>query len=256
MSRNEPGHSWSALGWFLFPLVPTFLGRLYQGVFNSPHGPAPGEWPWSMWVLLAGPLLGYGFLAGATLGLPDDPEARGFRSWGSRRVVWVSVGPWVGFLIGAALFAVWNVLGTLLPQVGEVLGRFLWRWSGPVVEALVVGVLAYGWLLVAVAVIRRGRRAGACRRAIERGLAVAMAFVGSLFGSFWAITEAWRSYFFDPRIVPLLLAASSLVLSAGCTSTVTYGELRRRDLFGAMLTSWLLGLALAWRWWSRPRSKP
>ena len=84
---------------------------------------------------------------------------------------------------------------------------------------------------------------------------MAIGFVGSLIGSFWAITEAWRGYFFDPRIVPALLAASSLPLMAGC-GTTTLGEVRRRDLFGAMLPAWLIGLALAWQWWSRSRPKP
>jgi len=40
---------------------------------------------------------------------------------------------------------------------------------------------------------------------------------------------------------------------SGCASTITYGELRRRELFHAMLIAWVLGLALMWRWWSRPR---
>jgi hypothetical protein len=80
-----------------------------------------------------------------------------------------------------------------------------------------------------------------------------VAFVGSLFGSFFAITQAWRTYFFDTRIVPLALAAATVALTSGCTSTMTYGELRRRDLFAAMLTAWLLGLAFVWRWWSRRR---
>ena len=39
----------------------------------------------------------------------------------------------------------------------------------------------------------------------------------------------------------------------GCASTITYGEVRRRELFHAMLVAWVLGLALMWRWWSRPR---
>jgi hypothetical protein len=36
---------------------------------------------------MMGLLLGYGFLAGATLGFPDDPDRRGFRSWLSRQAV-------------------------------------------------------------------------------------------------------------------------------------------------------------------------
>jgi hypothetical protein len=63
----------------------------------------------------------------------------------------------------------------------------------------------------------------------------------------------WRSYFFDPRVVPLILAAACLAMTTGCASTVTYGEVRRRELFHAMLVAWVLGLALMWRWWSRSR---
>jgi hypothetical protein len=87
-------------------------------------------------------------------------------------------------------------------------------------------------------------------------LAVALAFVGSLFGSFWAATALWRTYFFDPRVVPVVIAAVALVGMSGCTSTITYGELRRRELFHAMLVAWVLGLALMWRWWSRTRPRP
>ena len=31
---------------------------------------------------------------------------------------------------------------------------------------------------------------------------------------------------------------------------LTYGEVRRRELFHAMFVAWVLGLALMWRWWS------
>jgi len=116
---------------------------------------------------------------------------------------------------------------------------------------VVMATFGYGWLFVALAVVRRAKRLGQARQSIARGLAMATGFVGSLFGSFWAITEVWRSYFFDPRIVPLFLAAAGLLLASGCASTASYGEVRRRELFTAMLTAWLLGLAFAWRWWSR-----
>jgi hypothetical protein len=36
---------------------------------------------------------------------------------------------------------------------------------------------------------------------------------------------------------------------ADVSNTVTYGEVRRRELFHAMLVAWVLGLALMWRWW-------
>jgi hypothetical protein len=63
----------------------------------------------------------------------------------------------------------------------------------------------------------------------------------------------WRSYFFDPRVMPLVALALGLVLLSGCSSTITHGEMRRRELFHAMLVAWVLGLALMWRWWSRRR---
>jgi len=84
---------------------------------------------------------------------------------------------------------------------------------------------------------------------------MALAFVGSLFGSFWAATACFRSYFSDSRLMPLVAVAVGLALMSGCAGTITYGELRRRELFHAMLVAWVLGLALMWRWWSRARPR-
>jgi hypothetical protein len=213
---------------------------------------------------LTGPLLGYGVLAGVTLRIPDDPARRGVRGWLSRRSVWVAVGPWVGFLSAAAVLYAGSFAASWFNRVfPEGLG-----WSGlslpewlsdgltQIVSWTVSAWAAYGWLLLVVAVLHRGRRLGQLRQTIGRGLIVGIGFVGSLFGSFWAITASWRSYFFDSRVVPILVVASGLLVISGCSGTITYGEVRRRELFGAMLTAWLLGLALAWRWWSRPRSTP
>ncbi len=113
------------------------------------------------------------------------------------------------------------------------------------------GIVAYGWLWPAWAALRRAKRIGESWRAFYRGVTVAFAFVSSLFGSFWAATSLLRSYFFDPRIVPLLLIAVGLAVTSGCTTSISYGEVRRRELFHAMLIAWTLGLALMWRWWSR-----
>ena len=77
-----------------------------------------------------------------------------------------------------------------------------------------------------------------------------------LFGSFWAVTEWWRAFFFDPRVVPVLLVAVRLAAAACGCGPVTYGEVRRRELFHAMLLAWTFGLALLWRWWARARSGP
>ena len=127
---------------------------------------------------------------------------------------------------------------------------------GWVAFVFVVSTLCYGWLVFAVAAVRRARRVGRAWESVRRGLAFALAFAGSLFGSFWAVTEWWRAYFFDPRVVPVLFAALTLAAVSGCGATVTYGEVRRRELFRAMLLAWTFGLALLWRWWARPRSKP
>jgi hypothetical protein len=265
----RPG-TWSgvglALAWFAFPLVPALLGATYHRELNwsfgSRGGPDPRDWGWLTWLILTGPLFGYGFLAGSTLDLPDEPGLRGVRGWLSRRSLWVAFGPWVGYLAWGSIYLAILFVGWAYPSSRE--------WSWPSLQAawwapwlawfsffaLGVGPLAYGWLVVAWAVLRRARRLDLFRASMARGLAVAVGFVGSLIGSFWAITEVWRGYFFDPRIAPALVAASTLVLMSGCGKTETYGEIRRRDLFQAMLLAWLLGLALAWRWWSRSRSRP
>ncbi len=259
----------SALTWFAFPMVPALLGSTYDRTCNldvAGNGPPdPRVWDQWRWVILTGPLVGYGFLAGATLDLPDDPPLRGARNWISRRSTWVAIGPWIGFLAWSAIyFAIVSInwayppsqtwsMPALPPGWQSTRAFWLLIW---VLWVLAVGSLAFGWLLVAWVVFLRAKRLGRLGGSIVRGLAVAVGFVGSLFGSFWAITEAWRGYFFDPRIVPALLAAASLGLMSGCAAPVTYGEVRRRELFHAMLMAWLLGLALAWRWWSRSRPKP
>lgn len=269
MIRSHTGGLGPAFAWLIFPLVPAFLGRTYYETcnlsFSLAGGPDPRDWDWLAWVLLTGPLLGYGFLAGATLDLQDEQESRGFRGWMSRRAVWVGIGPWLGFLILAGFILLLRTVDGLFPRGQQMLpslpphwGQTWWwgllSWTGLIG---LVGIVAYGWLFVALAALRRARRRGHCGRVIQRGLAGALAFVGSLFGSFWAITEVWRSYFFDSRIVPFLMAALGLALLSlsGCASTSTYGEVRRRELFNAMLMAWLLGLAFAWRWWSRPHGK-
>src|SRR5436190_17271614 len=100
------------LAWLLFPLVPVILEDLYYQICNSELfgsgrlGPDPHEWNWFLWMLMLGPLLGYSFLAGATLGLPDEPEtSRGvLRRFLARRAVWVAIGPWCGFLFWSGLY--------------------------------------------------------------------------------------------------------------------------------------------------------
>jgi hypothetical protein len=268
---THPGGLGSAMAWFIFPIVPALLGQAYHQTCNlaifERSGPDPWVWTWERWIVLTGPLLGYGFLAGATIDLSDDPGRRGIRSWCSRRAVWVGIGPWLGFVVGVALYygALWGagLIDRIRPgfsaSAEHALDDWEGTWKGEVLRWTVIvaliGSLGYGWVFVAVSAVRRARRLGRARRAIKRGAATALAFVGSLFGSFWAITEAWRSYFFDPRVMPLLLASTILALASGC-GTITYGEARRRELFSAMLMAWLLGLAFVWRWWSRKGPRP
>ncbi len=50
---------------------------------------------------------------------------------------------------------------------------------------------------------------------------------------------------------------SFVALGAVCgCGPVTYGEVRRYELFHAMLLAWTVGLALIWRWWARSRPGP
>jgi hypothetical protein len=256
------------LAWLAFPIVPVILADLHYQTSNPDHfdagriGPDPHDWSWDLWIIILGPLLGYGFLAGATMDLPDEPgTSRGrLRTLLARRAVWLSIGPWSGFLIGTMLYWGYALVVSRVPALQDAQFPESWRgtWSEAVLvwvaAVLTVGLLSYGWLWPAGAALRRGARLGRWPRALCRGLAVALGFLGSLFGSFWAVTSYWRSYFFDARLVPLLAVALGLACLSGCAGTITYGQMRRRDLFHAMLVAWVVGLALMWRWWSRPRS--
>ncbi len=259
MSERRGGGFGSALAWVLVPVVPVVLENTYNGILMIAVPRDPHDWVWSMWLMQVGPLLGFGFLAGATLALPDpDPLRRGPRGWHARRSVWVTLGPWLGGLSCAAFFVAWSLLDWVIKLVNGdkpehwpgLSDESWWIWA---FEILVLAFVAYGWLWPAVAAIRRAKRLGRGWENMQRGLAVAMAFVASLFGSFWAITEAWRSFFFDARIVPLLIAGAGMALLSGCSSPMSYGEVRRRELFHAMLLAWMFGLAVLWRWWSPRR---
>jgi hypothetical protein len=257
-------------GWLAFPLVPVILEALYYQNLNSSGilgvaGPEPRDWDWGRWVIVLGPLIGYGFLAGATVDLPDDPEIprSRFRRLLARRSVWMAIGPWAGFLCWATVGCVIIRLTYLIPDVLKRVWDLApgtqntWvAWAlGWLVLVLFGGTLAYGWLWPAWAALRRAAKIGRWRRSLFRGLIMALGFVGSLFGSFWAATAMFRSYFFDPRLVPLVAAAVGLLFMSGCDSTITYGEMRRRDLFHAMVMAWVFSLALMWRWWSRARPR-
>jgi hypothetical protein len=227
------------VAWLVFPLVPVVLADFYCQICNS-TGEDPRVWDWFSWVLMLGPLLGYGFLAGATVDLPDDvgPLRRGWRRLLARRSVWVAIGPWWGFLVWAGLYfgfvfllvhfpslgrldlSDW-VKGTWFEAVAAQAGESLrGTWLESVIAwalgAFVVVTLSYGWLWPARAALRRAARIGQLRHAFYRGLSIALAFVGSLFGSFWATTSWWRGYFFDPRVVPLIVMAVGLAVIIGC----------------------------------------
>ncbi len=272
--RGELGR---IVSWLLFPLVPVVLADFYYQVCNfhalsaGRTGPDPHDWDWLNWIIMLGPLVGYGFLAGATVDIPDgsEPASRGLRQLLAKRAVWVAIGPWSGFLFCCGLYFGVTFLANLFPanpypnQNAAAQAPAWWEakwvmtvlvWVFWVFVAIVVGILACSWLWPARAALRRAARIGRFWPVLYCGLLTALGFVGSLFGSFWAATALWRTYFFDPRIVPLVATAVSLLVLSGCGSPITYGEVRRRELFHAMLVAWVIGLALMWRWWSRSRS--
>jgi hypothetical protein len=263
MAESRGGSLRAAVAWLIFPVVPAILATAYHGIATiggaDLGGTDPRLWAGRTWALALGPLIGYGVLAGATLALPDDPERRGVRSWPMRRAVWVAVGPWSAALIWAAfgfgldranrwkdrvLPPSWAMALTITPDDG-------WFWVA--LRWIVVATAAYGWLFVAWLALRRARRRGRLLPALARGCITALGFVGSLIGGFWAATEIWRDYFFDSRLARVLRVAAVGLTVAGLSGcgTPTVGDVRRRDLFSAMLTAWVLGLALLWRWWSR-----
>jgi hypothetical protein len=263
MAEHGRGGLWEMAGWLAFPVVPALLATTYSAVPVGAGRDDPRLWEGWDWPLRLGPLYGFGFLAGATLGLPDDPSRRGLWSWPSRRAAWVAIGPWVGLLFWAGVYyglvaAAW-VRDALLPASwveGWPLPTIRNPWVDQALLWTILGTLSHGWLAVAWPALRRARRLRRLGRAIGRGLLAVTAFVGSLVGGFWAVTAAWRDYFFDARLAPaLLLSASALALAGGCAHQPTLGDVRRRELFQAMTMAWVVGLALAWRWWSRRRSR-
>jgi hypothetical protein len=257
-----------AVAWVIFPIVPVLLEEIYYHIvitlFGSMRsGPDPIDWGWGTWVLMLGPLVGYGFLAGSTAEVPDEATGprRSIHRLVARRAVWVAVGPWVGLIVIIGSYFALGWLSNLLPQTqGEVdtdsskqapiIATLTWIWT-----VALLGIAAYGWLWPAWAALRRAARVGLWRRALYRGGITALAFVGSLFGSFWAIISAWRRFFCDPRVMPMIAMAMTLVVLSGCSSTITYGEMRRRELFHAMLSAWVFGLAVIWWWSSRGKSR-
>ena len=209
--RSTIGRLVAAGGWLAFPVIPLLAEDLYYRLGNlnfapqARSGPDPYDWGAAQWALMLGPLLGYGFLAGATWGVADEPGGRRWWRWAHRRAAWVGLGPWLGFWAGAAIgLALYGIdralnaagLGGWLPTV--TLGPTVDWWASLAAGAWV----AFGWLLVARAALRRAARAGRRGSAWRNGLIGAAAFVGSLLGTYWAITAAGRGYYFDPTMVP------------------------------------------------------
>ncbi len=264
------------VAWLLFPLVPVVLEDLHCSVsifkFDTAAraGPDPFVWGWLNWVLVLGPLVGYGFLAGATVRLPDVPAVprRHLRNLLVRRAVWVGIGPWWGAVVCVGVFYALAQFQGFFPTLQRWHPRPPKAWEGTAAGMVLswtllaftwlfwialAGLWAYGWLWPAASALARSARVGQWKATLIRGIVVAVAFVGSLFGGFWAATAVWRSYFFDARFIPLALLAVGLAVTSGCAARITYGDMRRRELFHAMLVAWVLGLALMWRWWSRSR---
>jgi hypothetical protein len=105
---------------------------------------------------MLGPLVGYGFLAGATMRTPDDVVAprRGLRRLLGRRGVWVAVGPWWGAYLSLALFFGFSYLENHFPRLFSRLPRIPPAWtftstygfiSGAVTVALVT-IWSSSWL--------------------------------------------------------------------------------------------------------------
>ena len=214
------------VAWLVFPWCRSFWkthiiisGR--RTFSNARFGPIRASGTGACGSLMLGPLLGYGFLAGATVDLPDDVgpprrggagSRRGDRS-GSRSGHGGASGIGRG-LLRATCF--WRVsFPALTAQCRCRRSRRHWKgtwvesvsaWVSVAIGWILMAILtvtwSYGWLWPAWAALRRAARLGRFSRAFYRGLSVALAFVGSLFGSFWAATSLWRSYFFDPRWCP------------------------------------------------------
>jgi hypothetical protein len=262
LSARRESSAWAAIAWLIFPAVPVLIARSYHDTLNISRTD-PRQWDLGQFLILLGPPAGYAYLAGATACLPDGVERRGWRGWLARRAFWVGVGPWVGFLIGALVLFTSSVVDWLLRKLlsgqrVDAINRALTpEWTNSTTVGLCVfAFLAYAWLAFALAASRRAWRTGRVRKSLGWGLSVTVAFLGSLLGGFWAVTSTFRSFFFDPRVLKVAVVASlSVGLIAGCSPPPTAGDMRRRELFQAMLMAWVLGLALIWRWLSRPRAR-
>ena len=223
------------IGWLVFPLVPVILENFYYQACNinlfspSPNGPDPREWDWGLWIIMLGPLLGYGFLAGATVDIPDDlgPSCRGLR-----RLLHDGRCGWRSDLGAASSSGAVCIsghrtgepgsgqVGTLNPNPNQNVpspgsqGTWVgavWTWAGTVVGWIILGAGSGrdSGLWLAVADAGRPSASGA-DRPVEVGLWTAVCsprtdldrlalrqFLGGT-------SPSWRSYLLSPRIVPLV----------------------------------------------------
>lgn len=187
-----------AVAWTVFPLVPALLGRGFVAILTPGSlGPDPEDWAWdepSEYLLFFGPLLGFAFLAGATLGLPGAPGRRPLRKALGSRAVWVGLGPWVGPYSALGLF--WLVVKL------EEMGWFKTETWPKAVQGICVWSLillaAFGWVVFAVAALRRARRHGAMKRALRRGVVMTVLFLGTWLGVCYGMLAAMPAYFYDP----------------------------------------------------------
>jgi hypothetical protein len=139
------------VAWLIFPLVPVILEDFHYQ-FSNPRGADPRDWDWVMWVLLTGPLIGYGFPAGATADLPEElgPSRRGWRRLVARRSVSVAVGPWWSSVILAAGICAESYLMSqfISRSIAGMQEPNSWKgtWVGSVSE-WIAGALAWVFLL-------------------------------------------------------------------------------------------------------------
>ncbi len=134
------------------------------------------------------------------------------------------------------------------------LSLFSWDgWSAAVFwYGIFLPTYSWTWLIFAVLLLRRAHKIRRLGRSLWQGVVTAILFVATLFGAFWAATETSRAYFFDTRLPTLLIVSTTLLLLSGC-GTPSLGDLRRQHLYIALLQAWVIALAFAWRWLSRPR---
>ena len=188
------------LAWLIFPVLPVVLEDLYSQVARGSvdsrgGGLDPHDWGWLTWVIMLGPLVGYGFLAGATMSVPDDDPSRrrGLRRLLARCAVWVAIGPWWGALACAACVFGLLWLGAR-PQMPQS-----WRstWIEPVIlwgiGILGVAICGYSWLWPAWSALAPGCAAASlatiagARR--DRGRRVRRLVVRQFLGRYRAVAK-------------------------------------------------------------------